>query len=136
MTDAYFDCFSGISGDMTIAALLDLGVPLDWLREQLATLPLDGYALSGATVSHHGIQARKFAVDLEKHQSHRNYTDIRKLIADCRLSDSVKQTSLAVFELIADAEAQIHGVPKKSVHFHEVGAGESIIDIIGAALCL
>jgi uncharacterized protein (TIGR00299 family) protein len=136
MTDAYFDCFSGISGDMTLGALLDLGVPLDWLKKQLKAVPLDGYTLSVKTMDHHGIQARKFNVDLRQQTSHRNYADVKKIITGSRLSRRAKQTSLAIFALIADAEAQIHGVPKDSVHFHEVGAVDSLVDIIGTALCL
>ncbi len=136
MTDAYFDCFSGISGDMTLGALLDLGVPLDWLKKQLGAIPIDGYSLSVTGITHHGIQAQKFNVDLQQQVAHRNFADIKKLISDSRLSQRVKETSLSIFDLIADAEAQIHGVPKKSVHFHEVGATDSLVDIIGTALCL
>ncbi len=136
MTDAYFDCFSGISGDMALGALLDLGVPLDWLQTRLAAVPLEGYTLSNTPATHHGIRACKFNVDLQHKQSHRNYADIQQLISDCRLSEGVKQTSLAIFDHIADAEAHIHGVPKDSVHFHEVGAVDSLIDIVGTALCL
>jgi len=136
MTDAYFDCFSGISGDMTLGALLDLGVPLDWLKTQLDAVPLEGYTLSVSTIAHHGIQARKFNVDLHQQDTHRNYADIQKIIAASRLSPPVKQTSLAIFDLIADAEAKIHGVSKESVHFHEVGAVDSLVDIIATALCL
>ena len=136
MTVAYFDCFAGISGDMTLGALLDLGVPLDWLKTQLATVPLDGYRLSVADKSHNGIRARKFTVDLQPKQIHRDYADIRRLITDSPLSEGVKQTGRAIFDLIADAEAQIHGVPKEAVHFHEVGAVDSLVDIIGTALCL
>ncbi len=136
MTDAYFDCFSGISGDMTLGAFLDLGVPLDWLKAQLLAVPLEGYTLSVTPRGHHGIQAQKFNVDLQQQEAHRNYADIKKLITDSRLSRRVKQNSLAIFDLIAGAEAHIHGVSKDTVHFHEVGAVDSLVDIIGTALCL
>ena len=136
MTDAYFDCFAGISGDMTLGALLDLGVPLNWLQTQLGEVAIDGYTLTVTAQAHHGIQARKFTVDLKEQGIHRDYAEIRQLITDSRLSRRVKQTSLAVFELIAEAEAKIHGVSKDSVHFHEVGAVDSLVDIIGTAICL
>jgi pyridinium-3,5-bisthiocarboxylic acid mononucleotide nickel chelatase len=136
MTDAYFDCFSGISGDMTIGALLDMGVPLEWLRDQLATVAPDGYTLSERSISHHGIQARQFMVGLQGEPSHRNYGDIKSMIENSPLSSRVKQTGLSVFDHLAEAEAKIHGVSKETVHFHEVGALDSIVDIIGSALCL
>lgn len=136
MSDAYFDCFSGISGDMTLGALLDLGIPLDWLKTQLKAVPLDGYTLSITAKAHHGIQARQFQVELQEQRIHRDYADIKQLIADSRLSQYVKKTSLDIFDRIADAEAKIHGVAKDSVHFHEVGAVDSLVDIIGTALCL
>jgi len=136
MTDAFFDCCSGISGDMTLGAFMDLGVPLDWLRKQLGTVPIDGYTLSVTGMACHGIQARKFNVEYQRQKTHRNYADIKKIISDSAISPRAKQTSLAIFDRIANAEAQIHGVAKDAVHFHEVGALDSLVDIIGASLCL
>jgi pyridinium-3,5-bisthiocarboxylic acid mononucleotide nickel chelatase len=136
MKTAYFDCFSGISGDMTVGALLDLGVPLEWLREQLSALSLDGFSLSEKTVSCQGIHARHFQVDLQGDATHRHYNDIQSLIEKSPLSPGVRQTSLSIFDQVADAESKIHGIDKTRVHFHEVGAIDSIVDIVGTALCL
>lgn len=136
MTIAYFDCFSGISGDMTIGALLDIGVPLEWLQEQLLGLPLDGFSLSAKSVSFHGVQARHFQVRVQGETVHRHYGDIKSMIEKCSLSSRVRQTSLSIFDQVAEAESRIHGVEKANVHFHEVGAIDSILDIVGTALCL
>ena len=136
MTTAYFDCFSGISGDMTVGALLDMGVPLKWLQEQLSGLSVDGFSLSADPVSCHGIQARHFKVHVQGDPIHRHYGDIKSMIDNCSLTPRVRQTSLAIFDQVADAESKIHGVEKADVHFHEVGAIDSIVDIVGTALCL
>ncbi len=136
MTSAYFDCFSGISGDMTVGALLDIGVPLEWLREQVSGLSLDGYSLSAKSVSCHGIQACHFQVRVQGGQNHRHHDDIKLIIEKSSLSPRVRQTSLAIFDQVADAESKIHGIEKANVHFHEVGAIDSILDVVGTALCL
>ena len=136
MTNAYFDCFSGISGDMTVGAFLDIGVPLEWLEKQLAELSLDGYSLSAQSLSCHGIQARHFQVNMRGEANHRHYGDIQLIIDKSPLSPRVRQTSLAIFEQVAEAESKIHGIDKAKVHFHEVGAIDSILDIVGTALCL
>jgi len=136
MTTAYFDCFSGISGNMTVGALLDMGVPLKWLQEQLSGLSVGGFSLSADPVSCHGIQARHFKVHVQGDPIHRHYGDIKSMIDNCSLAPRVRQTSLAIFDQIADAESKIHGVEKADVHFHEVGAIDSIVDIVGTALCL
>ncbi len=136
MTTAYFDCFSGISGNMTVGALLDMGVPLEWLQKQLAGLSMDGFSLSADTLSRHGIQARHFQVHVQGDPVHRHYGDIKSMIEKCPLAPRVRQTSLAIFDQVADAESRIHGVEKAGVHFHEVGAIDSIVDIVGTALCL
>ena len=136
MTTAYFDCFSGISGDMTVGALLDMGVPLEWLQAQLSGLPMDGYSVSADNISRHGIQARLFQVHAEGDPVHRHYGDIKSMIEECSLPPRVRQISLAIFDQVACAESRIHGVEKTRVHFHEVGAVDSIVDIVGTALCL
>jgi uncharacterized protein (TIGR00299 family) protein len=136
MKTAYFDCFSGISGDMTVGALLDMGVPLKWLQEQLTGLSLDGFSLSTDAVAYHGIQACHFQVRVQGDSIHRHYGDIKIMIEKCPLSSRVRQTSLAIFDQIADAESRVHGVEKDQVRFHEVGAIDSIVDIVGTALCL
>jgi len=136
MTTAYFDCFAGISGDMTVGALLDTGVPLEWLQEQLSGLSLNRFSLSAEDISRNGIHARHFQVHVQGDANHRYYADIKRIIENCPLSSNVCQTSLAIFDQIAHAESKIHGIEKAKVHFHEVGAIDSIVDIVGTALCL
>lgn len=134
----YFDCFAGISGDMTVGALLDLGVPLSFLKEELARLrpPLSGYALSAEETSRRGIRATKFGVHVIEDQPHRHYVDIVEMIEGSSLADEVKLTAGQILRRLAEAEAKVHGVELNRVHFHEVGALDSIIDIVGTALCL
>ena len=134
MTLAYFDCFSGISGDMTLGALVDLGVPVEWLEAQLRALPLDDFDLRSKPVSRHGISAVQVEVISRESHHHRDYRHIQALIASSPLSDKVKAHSLAIFERIATAEARIHGCDKETVHFHEVGGVDAIVDIVGACL--
>jgi uncharacterized protein (TIGR00299 family) protein len=134
MTLAYFDCFSGISGDMTLGALVDLGVPVEWLDAQLRALPLDDFDLRSRPVSRHGISAMQVEVISRESHHHRDYRHIQGLIASSPLSDKVKAHSLAVFERIAAAETRIHGCDKETVHFHEVGGVDAIVDIVGACL--
>ena len=133
---AYFDCFSGISGDMTLGALLDLGVPLKWLKEQLRRVPLANFDIIVSPVQRHGIHAGLVQVDILDSKTSRNYSDIRALIEYSPLSEPVKSTSLAIFKRLAEAEARIHHCPVDQVHFHEVGGVDAIVDIVGAALGL
>ena len=133
---AFFDCFSGISGDMTLAAFLDLGVPLSWLQERLKQIPLRGFGISTELVYRNGIQANLVSVTAEDDKSHRNFSDIKGLIEQSPVSEKVKATSLEVFRIIAEAEAGIHGCTMEEVHFHEVGGIDAIVDIVGTALCV
>ena len=133
---AYFDCFSGISGDMTLGAFIDLGVPLKWLKAQFETLPVSGFDVSVETVTRNGICAKSVEVTIKDDAASRNYKEIIAIIENSPLSSKVKQTSLSIFEKIARAESQIHGCPKEQVHFHEVGGIDALIDIVGAALCV
>jgi pyridinium-3,5-bisthiocarboxylic acid mononucleotide nickel chelatase len=112
-----------------------LGVPLKWLQKQLSTLSLDSFSLIEKTVSSQGIHARHFQVKLKGEPTHRHYGDIKSLIEKSSLSPKVIQTSLSIFNQVADAESKIHGIAKNQVHFHEVGATDSIVDIVGTALC-
>lgn len=134
----YFDCFAGISGDMTVGALIDLGVPLSFLKEELARLPisLTGYALSAEETCRRGIRATKFGVRVTENQPHRHYSDIAGIIEQSSLAAEVKAKAGQIFRRLAEAEAKVHGVELSRVHFHEVGALDSIIDIVGTALCL
>jgi uncharacterized protein (TIGR00299 family) protein len=132
---AYFDCFSGISGDMVLGAMVSLGVPLGWLKAELASLPVSGYSLTSEKVSRHGIQAILVGVDIEETHHHRTFRTIAEFIDKCSLSGWVKEKSLAIFDRIAAAEADVHGIAKEDVHFHEVGGVDAIVDIVGACLC-
>lgn len=138
MNILYFDCYAGISGDMTVGALLDLGVPLAFLEEELARLPipLADYALSAEETFRRGIRATKFGVRVTEDQPHRHYSDIAAMIEGSSLADQVKLKAGRIFLRLAEAEAKVHGVELSRVHFHEVGALDSIIDIVGTALCL
>jgi uncharacterized protein (TIGR00299 family) protein len=134
----YFDCFAGISGDMTVGALLDLGVPFDLLKRELARLPvpLSGYSLHLEKTARKGIGALKFSVHVEEHQPHRHYADIAGMIEQSSLSEGTKEKAQRIFFRLAEAEAKVHGVEIGHVHFHEVGGIDSIVDIIGTAICL
>ncbi len=131
----YFDCFSGISGDMTLGAFIDLGVPLPWLTENLRALPLSGFELTARDVAYNGIHAKKVDVAASGHV-HRNYADIRRLIEKSPLPSDVRRTAAAIFARLAEAEAGVHGCRPEEVHFHEIGGVDSIVDVVGAALCL
>ncbi|MDY6823031.1 MAG: nickel pincer cofactor biosynthesis protein LarC [Thermodesulfobacteriota bacterium] len=138
--DLYFDCNSGISGDMTLGAFVDLGVPVVWLKETLTSLLHDGFDITERSLTRHGIAARKVDVtDLEHGADHghgRNYRDIRTLISQSALPERSRTIALAIFERLARAEAGVHGGDIETVHFHEVGGVDAIVDIAGAALCM
>ena len=134
--DLYFDCFSGISGDMTLGAFADLGVSMDEVKQDLRRLPLEGFDITVENVSKHGIQGTGVTVHEAEHVHAMNYSKIRDLIEYSPLSDRVKGLSLAIFERIAQAESQIHGCPVDKVHFHEVGGIDAMVDIVGTALCV
>lgn len=168
MKKLYFECLSGISGDMTVAALIDLGADDVGLREALRRLPLDGYNIVISRVKKNGIDACDFNVLLEHdnhdhdaaylyghadephehnhsgdaahdhhhEHHHRTMADIRNIIENSGLTDDVKKMTLKIFEILAAAEAKAHAVSVDNVHFHEVGAVDSIVDIVSAAYCL
>jgi pyridinium-3,5-bisthiocarboxylic acid mononucleotide nickel chelatase len=133
---AYFDCFSGISGDMTLGALVDLGVPINWLIDQLRRLPLENFDIKVASAHRNGIHAKLVKVEAFDDQAARNFSQIRMLIENSPLTDSVKSTSLQIFRKLAEAEARIHNCAIETVHFHEVGGVDAIVDIVGTALGL
>ncbi len=176
----YYDCFSGISGDMNLGALLDLGVDKKYLIEELSKLSLTGYEIKVSRDNRKGIEGTKVDVALQEHtykhahkyahkyaegmhhhehshvhnedghknhdhsqstymhshDEHRNLKDIEEIIQYSKLSPKVKELSMKMFIKVAEAEAKVHGKPVYEVHFHEVGAVDSIIDIVGAAICL
>lgn len=135
---AYLDCPSGIAGDMCLGALVDLGVPLEYLSEQLKQLSIEQeYRLWAETVKQHGQQGTKVHVDLaviEHH--HRHLPEIENLIQQASLPPKATQWSLKVFHQLAVAEGAVHGIPPERVHFHEVGATDAIVDIVGTCLGL
>jgi len=134
---AYLDCFSGVSGDMLLGAFLDAGLPFDLLTDALTGIDLDGYQLAQqSTFRECGIAAKQFHVSVSGHQHPRDWQAIRTLLTTSRLSPSVKSRALTIFQVLAAAEAKVHGCPMDQVHFHEVGAVDSIIDIVGAAIGL
>jgi uncharacterized protein (TIGR00299 family) protein len=136
MKIAYFDAFSGISGDMTVGALLHLGVTLADLQQELAKLPLSGYQLSQALRSQSGIRATKFVVEVSEPLSERSFRAIARMLRESSLLPRVKETALRIFTVLAEAEGRVHGVLPDAVHFHEVGAVDSIVDIVGTAFGL
>ena len=167
----YLECCSGISGDMTVGALLDLGADENKLRETLESLPLGGYEIHISHVKKSGLNACDFAVILDEehenhdhdmnylygdmhmhnhdhahengehtdghsHHVHRGLPEITRIIESGRMTDGAKRLALRIFDILADAEAKAHGVSREEVHFHEVGAVDSIVDIVAAAVCL
>ena len=130
----HFDCFSGIAGDMILAALIDLGMPLEVVESAVSALPLGGYRIRVEKEKRNSIAATRFFVDIEEaKQPHRHFGDIKKMIEDAPLDDSIQTTAVHIFHLLAQAEARVHGTSVEEVHFHEVGAVDSIVDIVGAA---
>lgn len=137
MKAIYLDCFAGISGNMMLGALLHAGVPEELLRQQLSTLPIDGYELTVDTVVKNGIQALYVDVKMtHHHHHHRHLADIFHIIEQSNLAEQVKEDSKKIFLLLAKAEAKVHGTTVEEIHFHEVGAVDAIIDIVGAAFGL
>lgn len=170
----YLECYSGISGDMTVAALLDLGADEEALRKALASMPVQGFEVRISEVKKSGIRACDFDVILEQdnhdhnmnylygdgrtgekehahgqHETrekehshahhehvHRGLKEIKEIISQTEMTEKAKKTAVLIFEILAQAEAKAHGVPVDQVHFHEVGAIDSIADIISVAVCL
>ncbi len=137
MTTALLDIFTGISGDMTIAALLDAGASFEYLKSECEKLNLSGYELKKSKLKRSYIEATKFDVIIhEQPKHHTHLKNIFEIIEKSPLSEFVKVNSKKIFETIGTAEAKIHNVPLEKIHFHEVGAVDSIIDIVGACICL
>ena len=137
MRTAYFDCFSGISGDMTLGALVDAGVSIDDLRAELAKLSLPGYEFKIEKVNRSGIAATKAQVIIDpKSQKSRHLSDILNIIEDSSLAPTVKEKSGRIFKRMAAAEAKVHGTIPDKIHFHEVGAVDAVVDIVGSVIGL
>src|SRR5579859_4198661 len=134
---AYLDCHSGISGDMFLGAMLDVGFPLATLHNALASIPVSGYELKLEQFQDKGIRGARFEVALaEQEQPARHFSDIVALLQAAMLSPRARERAIAMFRCIAEAEAVVHGSALEEVHFHEVGAIDAIVDIVGAALAV
>jgi len=133
---AYFDMPAGISGDMTLAALIHAGLSLDDLTYGLAPLGLSGYTLRAEPASQHSLGGTRVVVEVAGDQPQRDWRTIRALIESSGLTERAKELSLRIFGALAVAEASVHGVAVNDVHFHEVGAVDSIVDIVGTAVAL
>ena len=129
----FFDCFSGVAGDMTVAALLDLGVPLRIIEEALETLPIEGYAIQVTQAKSSGIAATRFDVQVEGSQPERSFAAIDAMLEAAPLDGQTSKLARAIFRRLGEAEAAAHQMPLKDVHFHEVGAVDAIVDIVAAA---
>ncbi len=136
MKIGYLDCFSGISGDMCLGALVDAGVPLDVIGDALASLPVSGYSLASERVTRGGIAATLVRVEMDEseHHPHRGLGDVLAVIGGGSLPDDVVERASAVFRALAEAEAHVHNTTPDHVHFHEVGAVDAICDIVGAVV--
>jgi pyridinium-3,5-bisthiocarboxylic acid mononucleotide nickel chelatase len=131
---AYFDCFNGISGDMTLGALVDAGCDLALLRSGLEGLQIPSWTISAEKVLKNGMSATFVRVAAEDHTKHRSLSAILEIFDRSQLSNSVRKNAAAIFRRLGEAEASVHDVPLEKIHFHEVGAVDAIVDIVGACL--
>ncbi len=131
---AYFDCFSGISGDMVLGALVDAGAGVRAIEQELRKLGLDGWTISAEKVKRGAIFATRVKVEAQEQHHHRGLTEIVRMIEAAGLAPRAADRAKKIFTRLGEAEARVHGVPIERVHFHEVGAVDSIVDIVGAAI--
>ena len=131
---AYFDCFSGISGDMTLGAIVDAGCDLASLRAELGGLQVLGWELTAEKVWKNGMVATQVRVKTDDQQKHRSLSDILAILDNSRLAPQVRERAAAIFRKLGEAEARVHDVPVEKIHFHEVGAVDAIVDIVGACI--
>lgn len=136
MKVAYFDCFAGISGDMTLGALVDAGLSFSVLKSELDKLSVREFTLSQRRVEKHGIAGTKIDVNAREGHVHRHLKDVLEIINNSEISASAKEKAARVFQKLAKAEAKIHGTTIEAVHFHEVGAVDAIVDVVGAIVGL
>ena len=133
----YFDTFNGVAGDMILGALLDMGLPLDHLRSELAKLNLTGYELSAEPIVREGLRGTNFRVlltDEQGHHHHRSLTQIENLIRSSSLDETIRERAVLIFRRLGEAEAKAHNTTLDHVHFHEVGAVDAIVDVVGACV--
>jgi len=136
MNIVYFDCVAGAAGDMILGSLVALGAPLAEIDRRLRALPLEGFELGEARVERHGFEAFQLQVTAHDTKKHRHYPEIVRMLEGGRLPERVLRRASATFALLGRAEAAAHGVPIEKVHFHEVGAIDAIVDIVGTAWAL
>jgi hypothetical protein len=136
MKTVYFDCFAGVSGDMILGALIDSGLPLADLESQLSKLGVEGWSLHVEKVVKNGITGTSVKVITEEQSAHRHLSHISKIIEASSLSAAIKSKGLRVFQTLAKAEAKIHNTTPEKIHFHEVGALDAIVDVMGAVIGL
>ncbi len=137
MNILYFDCTYGISGDMTLGALIDAGADFEELKNRLSELSVKNFSLEKKTIKRCGISAVKIdVITNHEHESHRSLKDITKIIEKSNLPKFVKENSLKAFNIIGEAESKVHNIPINDVHFHEIGSIDTIVDIVGAFICL
>lgn len=137
MRIAYFDCFSGASGDMILGSLLDAGLSLEHLKKQISKLGLSHYNIGVEKVVKKGISGSKALISIDQHHHdhhHRYLSHIKEIINKSALPEQVKKKSIAIFQRLAEAESKVHGTDVEQVHFHEVGAIDAIIDVVGAVV--
>ncbi len=135
MKTLYFDCFAGASGDMILGAMVGAGVDPDYLRAELSKLSVAGFGIEIETVNRSGLSATYARVQTVHEHKHRHLSDIKQIIEQSALSGAVKQRAIQIFTRLAEAEAHVHNEPIDQVHFHEVGALDAIVDVVGAAIC-
>lgn len=135
MRTLYFDCFAGASGDMILGAMVAAGVDPNTLREQLSLLNVEGFKIDFETVDRSGLSATYARVETVREHKHRHLADVRRIIENSSVSDAAKELSIRIFTRLAEAEARVHNEPIEKVHFHEVGALDAIVDVVGAAIC-
>jgi uncharacterized protein (TIGR00299 family) protein len=133
---AYFDPFSGASGDMILGALVDAGLPFRDLARELGKLGLEGYDIRAERTGQHGIHGTRVVVELTEHVHSRTWSDIRALLEQSHLDEPIRAASIAIFQRLANAEAKVHAATPEDVHFHEVGGVDAIVDICGACIGL
>ncbi len=131
---AYFDCFSGISGDMTLGALVHAGVPLEHLRSELQALDVPGWEIRADNVWKNGMAAIHVRVITQDTHTHRSLSTIEAILQKSQLAAPVRDRSIAIFRKLGEAEAAVHDVPIEKIHFHEVGAVDAMVDIVGACI--
>lgn len=134
MKTLYFDCFAGASGDMILGALVGAGADAQELRDGLQLLDVSNFHVSFHTVDRSGISAMRAEVKTEDEKHHRHLSTILKIIEGSRLSSGVKSRAARIFSRLAEAEARVHNIPVERIHFHEVGAMDAIIDVVGACI--